>query len=194
MDTATATTATAAAAGELDALIDDLLGTAAALSAAVGPPARAPPCAHDAELAAAARMADFSFAGARFAAKVVDVYDGDTLRVVFRHGGGLVQYRARMAGYDSPEMKPPKAKPGREKEVQAAHRARAALCEKLGDMLVFITCGPFDKYGRLLVTVRTRTGPALAEDGEDVNAWMVASGHGVPYDGGTKAGFDASGE
>ena len=125
---------------------------------------------------------DFSFAGQQFLAKIVDYYDGDTVRVAFEHGGQIVQYRARLAGYDSPEMKPPKASPGRDAEKAAAAAARTALIGKVGGGLVNLECGEFDKYGRLLVAVRLR-------NGENVNDWMVANGHGVPYDGGKKTPF-----
>lgn len=138
------------------------------------------------KLAAATCGKDFSFAGRRFLAKIVDYYDGDTVRVVFLYGGQLVQYKARMAGYDSPEMKPLKSKPNREAEKAAAVAARVALIDKVGDALVYLECGEFDKYGRLLVTVYLRDG---CDNGENVNAWMIAHGHGVPYDGGKKTPF-----
>ena len=130
---------------------------------------------------------DFTFAGRCFLAKIVDYYDGDTVRVAFEHGGETVQYKARMAGYDSPEMKPLKTNPNRKAEKAAAVAARAALIERVGGALVDIECGEFDKYGRILVTVYLR-GSAGAR-GETLNAWMVAHGHGTPYDGGTKAAF-----
>lgn len=155
------------------------LGGAAVLNAAA---------ARDPELAAATSggaAGDFSYAGQRLAAKVVDVYDGDTIRVVFRSGGRLVQHRARMAGYDSPEMKPPRASATRDREIAAAVAARDALRRAVDGRLVEIACGPFDKYGRVLVTVYV---PA-ATGHVDVNAWMVAAGHGVPYAGGAKAPF-----
>ena len=145
---------------------------------------------HDAELASATYRGaafDFSYAGQRLLAKVVDVYDGDTIRVVFRSGGGqLVQLRARMAGYDSPEMKPPLASATRDREIAAACAARDALRRAVAGSLVEVVCGPFDKYGRLLVTVYA---PAAHGNLYDVNAWMVGAGHGVPYDGGRKTAF-----
>jgi endonuclease YncB( thermonuclease family) len=144
----------------------------------------------DVALLQATKGEDFSLNGRDFLAKVVDVYDGDTIRVVFRLGE-LVQYRARMSGYDSPEMRPPKTQANRDAEVAAARAAKAALIEKLGDHIVFIECGLFDKYGRLLVTVYTRAGPELTERGENVNTWMIAQGYGTPYDGGTKKPFGA---
>jgi len=156
----------------------------------------------DQELAAATlQKHDFSFEGHRFLAKVPEggIYDGDTLRVVFRFPlntidgrGPLMQWRARMAGYDSPEMKPSLKLANRGAEITAAHAAKDALTTLVnanGDGLVWIECGPFDKYGRPLVTMYTRAGPSLAENGTNINAWMMANGHGVPYDGGTKKTF-----
>ena len=143
------------------------------------------------QLALATRGEDFSFANQRFLAKVVEYYDGDTVRVVFNFGGRRIQYRARMVGYDSPEMKPLKSNPNREAEKAAANAARSALIAKVAEGskedLVFIECGEFDKYGRVLVTMFTRAG---AKNGENVNAWMVANDFGTPYDGGTKKAFD----
>ncbi|MFA6165797.1 MAG: hypothetical protein WC700_04215 [Gemmatimonadaceae bacterium] len=154
---------------------------------------------HDPELAAAKLGRDFSFVGRRFLAKVVSLYDGDTVRVVFRFNHELVQYRVRMAGYDSPEMKPPKNSPNRVAEIAAAKAARDALRDRIArsdpDSLVFIEVvetKKLDPYGRPLVTMYTRAGDRLDKNGENLNVWMLANGHGVPYDGGTKKAFVAS--
>ena len=128
----------------------------------------------------------FSFAGQRFLAKIVDYYDGDTVTVAFEFNGRLIQYKARLVGYDSPEMKPLKTNPNRLAEKAAAAAARAALIGKVQGGLVYIECGEFDKYGRILVTAFLRAGE---ENGENINEWMVAQGHGTPYDGGKKAAF-----
>ncbi len=65
------------------------------------------PC-YDLELRNSVRGKNSNFAGKKFKCKVVNVYDGDTCTVVFRHRGKLEQHSVRMLGYDSPEMKPPK--------------------------------------------------------------------------------------
>jgi endonuclease YncB( thermonuclease family) len=123
---------------------------------------------------------DFSFTGLVCEAKVVHVYDGDTIRVTVRHNGEFQQWRARMVGYDSPEMKPRKTNPKRLEEKRAALAAQQALKEKIGDQVVTIHCGGWDKYGRLLITVFTRP------TNENVNEWMMKAGHGYAYNGGTK--------
>ena len=55
----------------------------------------------------------------------------------------------------------------------------SAISSGVGGSLVYIECGNFDKYGRLLVTM-------YAEDGENINEWMIKKGYGVPYEGGRK--------
>jgi endonuclease YncB( thermonuclease family) len=140
-------------------------------------------------LQGAQRGADFSFAGQVFLAKIVDVYDGDTVRVKFVYRGEVMQWRARMAGYDSPEMKPLLKNADREAEKRAAVEARDALSRKIGDACVWISCGEFDKYGRLLVTVFKVDPEAGPCQGDSINDWMIAEGHGVPYAGRTKAPF-----
>ena len=49
---------------------------------------------------------DFSYDGRKCNAKVVDIYDGDTGRIVFREGCNMKQYKFRLYGVDTPEMKP----------------------------------------------------------------------------------------
>ena len=142
----------------------------------------------DPELAAAVRTKDFTLAGRHYTAKVVDIYDGDTIRVKFRLDGQLHQMVSRMDGYDSPEMKPSKASPHRDEEKKAAVAARDALRQLIGDKIVAIQCGGFDKYGRLLTTVFVRGGGG---EMTNVNEWMVRNKYGVPYGGGTKIGFAA---
>jgi endonuclease YncB( thermonuclease family) len=143
----------------------------------------------DPELNVAMQTADFSLEGQRFRAKVVSVYDGDTIRVKFRLGGKLYQMRARMAGYDSPEMKPLKTAPYRDEEKKAAVAARDALIDRIGGQMVHIHCGGFDKYGRLLITVYKPCGFLGLKDGFNINEWMIVEKYGVPYDGGTKKQF-----
>lgn len=154
-----------------------------------------PKCLYDFELRSACKGEKFTYRGYRCKAKVVDIYDGDTLTLVFRHRGHLEQHSCRMVGYDSPEMKPPKSDPNREREIAAAKRARAALQGMVSDGLVRVECGDFDKYGRILVTLYVRDPQAGGCPGFgicgrpaeiEVNRWMVEEGHGIPYDGGTK--------
>lgn len=146
---------------------------------------------YDYKLRHAEKTQKFTYKGMTVKAKMVDIYDGDTLTLVFRYRGQLQQHSCRMMGYDSPEMKPAKNKPNREAEIQAAKAAKEALKELLErHQIVTAKCHQFDKYGRILVTlmVPTRSGLFGRCCSEDmvVNQWMIDQGHGYVYDGGTK--------
>lgn len=107
-------------------------------------------------------------------AKVVKVYDGDTLHVVAMLFNQPYRFMVRMYGYDSPELR---SKNPVEKE--AAQAARKALSDRVLYRMVQINIRPEkDKYGRLLARI--------ADSNGSVNDWMIEQGHGKPYFGGTK--------
>ncbi len=119
----------------------------------------------------------FTLEGQEFDAKVVKIYDGDTIHVVFSFKGEITRWKIRMEGYDSPEMRSKCAD-----EKKAAQRAKQALVDKIGKNKVKLVCGKFDKYGRLLGTIFL--------DDENINTWMISQGYGYPYEGGTKMIFE----
>lgn len=127
----------------------------------------------------------FSFAGIH-RVKVVDVYDGDTVKVVLYLNRSLVRIPVRLAGIDSPEMKPSRSAPHREEEKLAAICARDALRDRILNKVVRWECTGPDKYGRWLGTFFDSRG--------NVNTWMTAKGYAKPYDGGKKEEFAGTGE
>lgn len=140
--------------------------------------------------AATAETPTPSLEGRRLRAKVVKVYDGDTVRIVAATGprGALQQHSARLARIDAPELRSRDAA-----EVEAAKRSRDRLAELVSDghlddahdVLVDVECGPPDKYGRLLATLYARRG-AFGLRAENVNDRLVAENFAVPYDGKAK--------
>lgn len=126
----------------------------------------------------------FSLNGKFKLCKVVDIYDGDTCKVVFKVKGEIYKWNVRMYGYDSPEMRVSSRNPNRDVIKANAVKARDYLTNLVQkpDQLVYISCGNFDKYGRLLGTLY------LSKNKEDVsvNQMMINAGHGEPYYGGTK--------
>ena len=120
-------------------------------------------------------------------AKVVSVYDGDTCRVVIPYKNDFYKWNVRLDGYDTPEMRPSKSKPNRDKEIEAAKEAKKFLISKVmstPDQLIFIKCKNFDKYGRLLADIYLNMNDTIS-----VNDLMVQNGHGYLYNGGTKKEF-----
>ena len=137
----------------------------------------------------------FSYDGLTLKAKAVDIYDGDTLTLIFRYRGVLQQHSCRMLSYDSPEMKPPKNKAGRDLEISAAKEAKDALAKLVENRVLTVKCHKFDKYGRILVTLYITQKaygfiPFCCSTSIDVNQYMIDNEYGLPYDGGTKTIVD----
>ena len=121
----------------------------------------------------------FSLEGQYKLCKVVDVYDGDTIKVVFDINGTFYKWNIRMLGYNSPEMRVSINNPDRETIKNLAIAARDFLRELVfnENQLVYILCGGFDKYGRLLGTVYLNE-----KDTVSVNQLMLDNHKGVVYD------------
>ena len=94
----------------------------------------------------------FSFEGRKCIGKVVDVYDGDTVKIVFplseKEPDRLYKWKCRLINVDTPELRTKNLK-----EKEFGKLVRNKLREKILDNLVYISCMDFDKYGRLLVEI-----------------------------------------
>lgn len=117
----------------------------------------------------------FSFEGQEIECKVVSVYDGDTVKVVFPLNNTLYKWNCRLTGIDTPEIRT-RCKP----EKQYGYKVRDCLREKILNKIVKIKCGDFDKYGRLL-------GEIICDgDKCSINQWLIDENYAFAYDGGTK--------
>jgi endonuclease YncB( thermonuclease family) len=113
-------------------------------------------------------------------AKVVRVYDGDTITVAAPFCNGSVAtgpeiylFSVRLRGIDTPELRG-----GGPAEKVKAEIARDALAGLVMGRIVRIDSVGSEKYGRVLANVYV--------DGSCVNEWMVERGFAVAYDSGTK--------
>ena len=144
----------------------------------------------------------FSLEGRTLHVKVIDAYDADTVTVALTLGDELCAFKVRLTGIDTPEMRPPRARPNREQEKRMAVRARNTLIGWVtsGDdpepdvrysrrrlrreffepnrKLVWLRAGPFDKYGRLLGELFEQSG-----GGGAFNQRLLDAGLARPYDG-----------
>ena len=148
---------------------------------------------------------EFSLNGLKTSGKIVEIYDGDTCKIVLLNNNILQKFNCRINGIDTPEMKPPLNKPNREIEIKNAHRCRnkvIQLCTNIipnvdidfngkkisldtNTKLVHVECLEFDKYGRLLVNIYDFDSPkSLA-----YNEILINEGFAKKYNGGTKDEF-----
>jgi micrococcal nuclease len=132
----------------------------------------------------------FSLNGKRFLCKCVKVYDGDTITVVFKSlksdddeklnisiTNRIYKYTVRLSGIDTPELRTKNPN-----EKIKAIEVRDKLRESILNKLIYIECGNFDKYGRLL-------GCIFDENNKNINNWLIEHGYAYKYNGGTKKTF-----
>ena len=119
-------------------------------------------------------------------AKVVDVYDGDTVTLVAYIAGAPVKFRCRLARIDAPEMRPNSSLPraARDAERRAARISRDTLREMALHRLVTVTDVRNEKWGRVLAELTVDGTAATVSDR------MLARGMAVAYAGGTKSAWD----
>lgn len=153
------------------------------------------------------QVKEFSMAGKNMWGKVVYVYDGDTVHIVFKINNELVKFNCRLSGIDSPEIAPKNISDVKlkkeeelsaikcrnylislvvitpvEKEIMNKNEVKV-ICAK-STRLVWVKCQEFDKYGRLLVE--------LYDDPSSIKSFnqdMIEKKYAIGYDGGTKKQF-----
>ena len=118
-------------------------------------------------------------------AKIVSVYDGDTCNALFRLADGLpyYNYKVRLVGIDTPEMKPPLSTPNRDQIIIKAKQARDFIKEKTNGQLVTLELQGLDKYGRVLAKIYLSAQPTSESC---INTLLIGAGLAKAYDGGTK--------
>lgn len=136
--------------------------------------------------------------GLRTWVRVVDCYDADTLTIIVPCKGDYLRYSSRVFGIDTSEMKSKLAE-----NKLAAVRARNRMLQLCGVpnvaldrsytrkevqamlqgdvFLVWVECGEFDKYGRVLVKVFR-----APEDATPLGDVLIAEKLAYPYYGDTK--------
>ncbi len=119
----------------------------------------------------------FSLAGQTHVAKVVDVYDGDSIKIVIHLSGIFHKFNCRLSGIDTPEMR---SKDLTEKLY--AHYVTKKVKEHLLNKMVIVDCEKFDKYGRLLIWIRVNN----PEIPYPFNEYIIKQNWGIKYDGRTK--------
>ena len=114
----------------------------------------------------------FTFAGLESWGRVVDVYDGDTLKIVMPYNQTMWKFNIRLYGIDTSEMtskiqeNKERAIRSRNRVIQLVSKMPAQLPSSITEnkksiqtylqqnvFLVYVICKDMDKYGRILADV-----------------------------------------
>lgn len=123
-----------------------------------------------------------SLNGKHYHAKVVYIYDGDTMHVVFKEFGQLFRWNCRIMNVDTPEIR---TKNFKEKEL--GYTVRNRLREMFQDKIVVIETYDFDKYGRLLIDVLFHENDDTTSPLIKLSDWLIQNNFAYKYGGGTKS-------
>ena len=111
-------------------------------------------------------------------AKIVSVYDGDTVKAIFPLNGVLYKWNCRLTGVDTPEIRTRSPL-----EKTHGYFVRDMLREKILNKVVTLKCEDLDKYGRLLVEI------SCDNDTCNINDWLIEREYAFAYHGGTKSSW-----
>ena len=115
--------------------------------------------------------------------KVIDVYDGDTITVILPWDGGVFKKKCRLTGIDCAEIR---TKDLREKSC--GYDAKKYLTDLLDNKNIWIECGDWDKFGRLLITI-FKNKEDVGNFQMSINQQMIDSNNAYKYDGKAKSAF-----
>ena len=121
----------------------------------------------------------FSLDGYETLAKVVKVYDGDTIHVVFKYFDTFFKWNCRIQHVDTPELRTKDLE-----EKKRGYECRDKLIALIMDKVVSLKCSKFDKYGRLLVEI------TVPETGVKIHEYLISEGLANKYEGKTKEKWD----
>jgi endonuclease YncB( thermonuclease family) len=114
--------------------------------------------------------------------KVINVYDGDTVDIIFYNTDELMHYKLRLYGIDTPELKPLKSISNRDEIIAKAQSAKKYLETLIQNKIVYVRFCNEEKYGRLMGSIY------LSKKSSEisVNQMLVDAGHAKEYFGGKK--------
>lgn len=111
-------------------------------------------------------------------AKIISVYDGDTVKAIFPLNGVMYKWNCRLTGIDTPEIRT-----SDRLQKKFGYEVRDILRDKILNKIVTLKCQDLDKYGRLLTEIWF--------DEQNINQWLIDSKYAFVYDGGTKQSWSS---
>lgn len=127
----------------------------------------------------------FTMKGKKKWCRIVDVYDGDTITILYFNDvycKDIRKEKFRLYGVDTPELKPLKTAENREMIIDKAKEAKNYLSDLILNKTVYISFTEEEKYGRRMGTIYLSNSPYE----KSVNDLLVEKGHAKKYYGGKK--------
>jgi micrococcal nuclease len=112
--------------------------------------------------------------------KVIDIYDADTVTLIIPFMGKPWKEKCRLIGIDSAELRTQNIK-----EKELALKGKTWLIGEILNQKVWVKCGGWDKYGRLLGTIYKQN-----KDKVSINELLITNGYAYTYDGKKKKKFE----
>jgi micrococcal nuclease len=111
-------------------------------------------------------------------AKIVHVYDGDTVHAVFSlpNSSIIYKYKLRLAHIDTPELRSKN-----KNEVKKANEAKKVVEDMILNKIVYLELEGEDKYGRILANIFINN--------LNLNQYLIDNKYAYRYEGGTKIKF-----
>lgn len=116
----------------------------------------------------------FSLKGLVVDGFVLDVYDGDSVTVVFAFKGEYYKWKCRLYGIDTPEIRTKDVN-----EKKKGFEAKEYLQQKILNKNVIVKCHDFDKYGRVLTDLYCAGDEHT--DCVHINKDLLDNGYAQPY-------------
>ena len=111
-------------------------------------------------------------------AKIVHVYDGDTVHAVFSlpNSSTIYKYKLRLAHIDTPELRSKNTK-----EIKKANEAKKVVEYMILNKIVYLKLEGEDKYGRILANIYINN--------INLNQYLIENKYAYKYEGGKKIKF-----
>ncbi len=138
----------------------------------------------------------FSLQGLKTYARVIDVYDGDTITIVIDINNFYLKFKCRLTGIDTCEIRS-KSLPNKQLAIQARNRLFNLITDyTINEVynkkeiveyfdkniaIIWVHCLDFDKYGRLLVDCYS-----TSDDSKSFSQILIDEKLAYFYDGETK--------
>lgn len=125
-------------------------------------------------------------------AKVINVYDGDTLTVLYKYKKVYLKVKIRILGIDTPEKIVRKSKDEKKTkrdllEEQAGSKVANLVKRMLDGKEIYIRIDKFDKYGgRVNAIVYIQQGGSKKDNWTTLHEYLIMKKYAMAYNGGKK--------